>query len=68
VVYAKRGAFSIVPIRASAVVGGLALFFSLLYVLYSFYAKLVLRIAPQGFTALIVAIIFFQGFCSSFWA
>lgn len=54
-------AFSIVPIRAAALLGGFVMFLSTLYVLYSLYAKLFLRKSPQGFTALIVAVTFLSG-------
>ena len=54
-------AFSIVPIRAAALLGAIAMFFSGLYVLYSIYIKLFSQRAPQGFTALIVAVIFLSG-------
>jgi polyisoprenyl-phosphate glycosyltransferase len=54
-------AFSIVPIRAAALVGAIVMFFSLLYVLYSLYAKLFLQKSPQGFTALLVAVTFLSG-------
>jgi len=54
-------AFSIVPIRAAALFGAFVMFLSSLYVIYAIYVKFVLRISPQGFTALIVAITFFSG-------
>jgi|SRR5208283_3469278 len=54
-------AFSIVPIRAAALFGAFVMFLSILYVIYAIYVKFVLRISPQGFTALIVAITFFSG-------
>ncbi|MBI4716715.1 MAG: glycosyltransferase family 2 protein [Planctomycetes bacterium] len=54
-------AFSTVPLRAAAVVGGVAVAGSLLFVAYAVYAKLVLDQSPQGFTALIVAIVFSLG-------
>lgn len=54
-------AFSIVPIRAAALFGGLVMVLSTLYVLYSVYAKLFLHESPQGFTALIVAVTFLSG-------
>ena len=54
-------AFSIVPIRAAALFGAFVMMLSALYVLYSIYAKLVLRESPQGFTALIVAVTFLSG-------
>jgi glycosyltransferase involved in cell wall biosynthesis len=54
-------AFSIVPIRAAALLGVSVLFLCTLYVLYSLYAKLLLHKSPQGFTALIVAVTFLSG-------
>ena len=54
-------AFSIVPIRAAAIIGASAISISLFYLLYALYAKLILRESPQGFTALIVVITFFSG-------
>jgi len=54
-------AFSIVPIRATALLGTMVMFLSLVYVCYAIYAKLALHVSPQGFTALIVAVTFFFG-------
>jgi glycosyltransferase involved in cell wall biosynthesis len=54
-------AFSIVPIRAAALLGVAAILVSTLYVFYSLYAKFFLQKSPQGFTALIVAITFLSG-------
>jgi polyisoprenyl-phosphate glycosyltransferase len=54
-------AFSIVPIRAAAVVGAIVVFLSLLYVCYAVYAKMFLHVSPQGFTALLVAVTFLSG-------
>ena len=54
-------AFSIVPIRAAALVGAIVMFLSGLYLVYAIYVKLVLQKSPQGFTALIVAITFLSG-------
>lgn len=54
-------AFSIVPIRAAALVGVSAVLLSLLYVLYALYAKVILQESPKGFTALIVIVTFFSG-------
>ncbi len=54
-------AFSIVPIRATAFLGTIVMFLSLIYVCYAIYAKLILHVSPQGFTALIVAVTFFSG-------
>ena len=54
-------AFSIVPIRAAALIGASVMFISMLYVFYALYAKLFLHESPQGFTALIVAVTFLSG-------
>lgn len=54
-------AFSIVPIRAAALLGVSVMLLSMLYVFYALYAKLFLHKSPQGFTALIVAVTFFSG-------
>lgn len=54
-------AFSIVPIRAAALVGTATISASLLFVVYSLYAKIVQHHSPQGFTALIVALTFLSG-------
>lgn len=54
-------AFSIVPIRAAALLGAVAIILSALYSIYALYAKFVLHQSPQGFTALIVAIAFLSG-------
>jgi polyisoprenyl-phosphate glycosyltransferase len=53
-------AFSIVPLRAAALIGLLAIVLAGLFSLYSIYAKFWLH-SPQGFTALIVAITFLSG-------
>ncbi|MGA2300848.1 MAG: glycosyltransferase family 2 protein [Candidatus Acidiferrum sp.] len=54
-------AFSIVPIRAAALIGAFVMFLSTLYVCYSLYAKMFLHKSPQGFTALLVAVTFLSG-------
>jgi glycosyltransferase involved in cell wall biosynthesis len=54
-------AFSIVPIRAAALMGAFVMLLSLFYVGYAVYAKVVLHESPQGFTALLVAVTFFSG-------
>jgi dolichol-phosphate mannosyltransferase len=54
-------AFSIVPIRAAALVGTFVMFLSIVYVAYSVYAKLFLHKSPQGFTALLVTVTFLSG-------
>jgi len=53
-------AFSIVPLRAASILGSLAIVISILFSLYSLYAKFRLH-SPQGFTALILAITFLSG-------
>jgi polyisoprenyl-phosphate glycosyltransferase len=53
-------AFSIAPLRAAAVLGAGAIGLSSLFALYSLYAKFRMH-SPQGFTALILAIMFFSG-------
>jgi len=54
-------AFSIVPIRAAALLGTLAMLASSVYAVYAIYVKLVSRHSPQGFTALLVTVIFLSG-------
>jgi polyisoprenyl-phosphate glycosyltransferase len=53
-------AFSIVPLRAATILGAIAVIVSLLYAAYATYVKFWLH-APQGFTALILAITLFSG-------
>jgi polyisoprenyl-phosphate glycosyltransferase len=54
-------AFSIVPIRVTALLGAIAMALSTAFALYALYARLVLRQSPQGFTALILVITFLAG-------
>jgi polyisoprenyl-phosphate glycosyltransferase len=54
-------AFSIVPIRAAALLGAFVMFCSSLFIVYSIYIRLVLHKSPEGFTALMVAITFLSG-------
>jgi dolichol-phosphate mannosyltransferase len=54
-------AFSIVPLRAAAILGLTAIGVSTLFALYSLYAKFWLHQSPQGFTALIFMITFLSG-------
>jgi dolichol-phosphate mannosyltransferase len=54
-------AFSAVPLRAAALLGVWAVIASMLYVLYTVYAKFVLGEAPRGFTALVFLITFLSG-------
>jgi dolichol-phosphate mannosyltransferase len=53
-------AFSIVPLRVAALMGAITIGISMLYALYSIYAKFWLH-SPQGFTALILSITFLSG-------
>jgi dolichol-phosphate mannosyltransferase len=53
-------AFSIVPLRAAALLGLIAIALSVLYSMYAVYAKFWLH-SPQGFTALILAVAFLGG-------
>lgn len=54
-------AFSIVPIRAAALLGAAAIALSGVFALYALYAKLALQRSPQGFTSLILVITFLSG-------
>jgi polyisoprenyl-phosphate glycosyltransferase len=54
-------AFSIVPLRAAALLGALAVAASFLFGLYSLYVKLFLRQSPRGFTAVVLIVIFLSG-------
>jgi polyisoprenyl-phosphate glycosyltransferase len=54
-------AFSIVPIRAAALLGAAAIAVSALFALYALFAKIVLHQSPQGFTALLLLITFLSG-------
>ena len=54
-------AFSVIPLRAAAAAGVLAMLLSALFALYSLVAKLFLGQSPQGFTALILVITFLSG-------
>lgn len=54
-------AFSIVPIRAAALLGALAMLVSLIYAAYALYIKLFSHTSPQGFTGLLVTVIFLSG-------
>jgi dolichol-phosphate mannosyltransferase len=54
-------AFSIVPIRAAALMGAFVMFLSAIYVLLAIYAKVVEHKSPQGFTALLIAVTFLAG-------
>ncbi|MDB4881172.1 MAG: hypothetical protein JWL60_2618 [Gemmatimonadetes bacterium] len=53
--------FSIVPLRAAAMLGAVAIVLSGAYSLYALYARLFLHRTPAGFTALLLFITFFGG-------
>lgn len=54
-------AFSIVPLRAAAVLGVVAVALSVLFAIYSLFAKFWLHQSPRGFTALTFLITFLSG-------
>jgi dolichol-phosphate mannosyltransferase len=54
-------AFSVTPLRAAWLLGACAAAAAALYALYAIFQRLFLDTSPQGFTALIVAIVFFSG-------
>jgi len=53
--------FSVVPLRAAAIVGLVAVLASSAFALYSIAVRLFLARSPQGFTALVVVITFLSG-------
>jgi dolichol-phosphate mannosyltransferase len=53
--------FSELPVRFIGLMGMLAVFPSLIYLLVTLYKKLVYGTVPEGFTALIFAIVLFSG-------
>jgi dolichol-phosphate mannosyltransferase len=54
-------AFSIVPLRAAALLGTLAIGVSALFAVYSLFAKLLMSQTPKGFTALVFLVTFLSG-------
>lgn len=54
-------AFSVVPIRLATLVGLVAIGGSFVYSLYVLYARFFLQQTPQGFTTLILAMVFLAG-------
>jgi dolichol-phosphate mannosyltransferase len=54
-------AFSIVPIRAAAMLGAVAVGGSMLFGLYAVFAKFAFHKSPQGFTALLLLVTFLSG-------
>jgi polyisoprenyl-phosphate glycosyltransferase len=53
--------FSVIPIRAAAALGFLAVLLSALFSAYAVVAKLVFHQSPKGFTALLLLITFLSG-------
>jgi len=53
--------FSVAPLRAAALLGFSAIVLSSLFALYSIVAKFFLDRSPQGFTALILVMVFLSG-------
>jgi dolichol-phosphate mannosyltransferase len=53
--------FSVVPLRATMLLGLFAIVASLLFSLYTLYAKLVLHQTPVGFTSLMLFMTFLAG-------
>ncbi len=53
--------FSVVPLRAATLLGGIAIAASTLFAVYSLFAKFVLDQSPTGFTALYISMAFFAG-------
>jgi dolichol-phosphate mannosyltransferase len=54
-------AFSVTPLRAAWLLGAFATAAASLYALYAVFQRVFLATSPEGFTALIVAIVFFSG-------
>jgi glycosyltransferase involved in cell wall biosynthesis len=53
--------FSTVPLRAAILVGAFAIVASTAFALYSLYVRLIEHRSPQGFTALMLVIVFLSG-------
>lgn len=53
--------FSIVPIRAAVLLGGVAIALSSAFAAYALFARLFLQQSPRGFTALTLLIVFLSG-------
>lgn len=54
-------AFSVVPLRATGLLGVIAIGLSMLFALYALWAKIFLHQSPQGFTALLLVVTFLSG-------
>ena len=53
--------FSIVPLRMATIVGIFSSALSFLYIIYALYIRLVLKIAVQGWTTVVIAVFFLGG-------
>ena len=53
--------FTVVPLRFVSIFGVMTVFASAMYAAYVVYAKLILQESPQGFTSLVLAMVFFAG-------
>ena len=53
--------FTVVPLRFVSIFGVMTVFASAVYAAYVVYAKLILQESPQGFTSLVLAMVFFAG-------
>ncbi len=53
--------FSEIPLRVATAIGSFTMLGAVLFAIYSIYARFVLNRSPQGFTALILAIVFLAG-------
>jgi polyisoprenyl-phosphate glycosyltransferase len=53
--------FSVVPLRTAAICGAAAIVTALAYVVYAVYVRVALNQSPQGFTAIIVVMVFLAG-------
>jgi dolichol-phosphate mannosyltransferase len=54
-------AFSVVPLRVVTILGLATTLVALMFAAYSLYLKLILHRSPEGFTALILVIVFVSG-------
>jgi dolichol-phosphate mannosyltransferase len=54
-------AFSVVPLRVVTILGLATTLVALMFAAYSLYVKLILHRSPEGFTALILVIVFVSG-------
>ena len=54
-------AFSVVPLRIATVLGGIAILVAISWALFVVVTKLVLDRSPQGFSSLIITIVFLSG-------